>query len=76
MTFRPWASVKKKPPLPINLRALYSIGLWLAVTATPPAAPALLTANSTYGVVAIPISIISQPDAIKPAAVAFEIIGP
>jgi hypothetical protein len=45
----------------MNLSAFHSIGLWLAVTASPPAAPRSSTASCTVGVGAIPTSTTSQP---------------
>ena len=60
----------------MNLSAFHSIGLWLAVTASPPAAPCSSTASCTLGVGTIPTSTTSHPTDCSAAVAARTNIGP
>ena len=60
----------------MNLSAFHSMGLWLAVTASPPAAPRSSTASCTVGVGAMPTSTTSQPTDCSAAAAARWNMGP
>jgi hypothetical protein len=57
----PCSASRNMPDGPMNLSAFHSIGLWLAVTASPPAAPSSSTVSWTLGVGTMPTSTTSQP---------------
>ena len=58
------------------MRAFHSAGLWLAVTATAPEAPASRAAKRIVGVGASPASTTSVPALTRPARAASESIRP
>ena len=67
---------RKVPPRTANFSAFHSAGLWLAVTAIPPAASASRTASISVGVGTMPSSTTSHPAERRPATTARCSIGP
>ena len=57
----PSAALRNSPSWLSSFKAFHCLGLWLAVMIIPPAAISFVTAISVVGVVAMPISVTSQP---------------
>ncbi len=72
----PSVAFKNSPWLLRSLRAFHCFGLWLAVIIIPPEAFSFFTAIPVVGVVAIPISVTSQPMPINVAVIILWTISP